>query len=444
MKILVVLPRFPYPLEKGDKLRAYYQIKTLSALGHEISLFCINHGKVKPADQACLQPYCHDITVVRLHKTGSGCRALRNFCRLRSLQAAYWCSPKAKKAFVETEQRVQPDVIYSQMVRTMPLVLQSQRPKVMDFQDCLSLNMLRNMQCYEISCPDGHGTTTAAQPCTTGNPHRARHSAHGRQKPYYRHRFSLRYFVYHYEFKMLRKIEALAFGKFNALTIISEPDRAALPCKNKESVQIVSNGVDLDYFRPQEAEKRYDVAFCGNMQYQPNVQTALFLVHQVMPLVWQRLPQATLLLAGATPAAAVRALAERRVTVSGTVADIRQCYAAAKVFAAPMQAGSGLQNKLLEAMAMEIPCVTNTLANAALGAKPGQEILVGNTAQEVADHILMLIGSQQQRDILADNARHFVRTSFSWSAMGSTLDGILRQAAASATPPSQKPPAPRQ
>jgi glycosyltransferase involved in cell wall biosynthesis len=417
MKILVVLPRFPYPLEKGDKLRAFYQIKELSALGHEISLFCITHEAVKANDVAQVRPYCRDIHIVRLRKAGSGCRAVRSFCSVHSLQTAFWCSPKAKRAFRRMEQHVQPDVIYNQMVRTMPLVLESTRAKVMDFQDCLSLNMLRNMQKYELSLPTDNNPTCSSRKS-------------GKQRYYYRHRPSVRYFVYHYEFKMLRRMEVEAFNRFNALTIISEPDRMALPCKENEQVHIVPNGVDFDYFRPQEVEKQYDVAFCGNMQYSPNVQTAKYLVQQVMPLVWQQKPQARVLLAGATPGAAVRALADDpRVVVSGTVPDIRHCYAAAKVFAAPMQAGSGLQNKLLEAMAMEIPCVTSSLANAALGATPGQEILVGDTPQEVAQHILLLLNSRQQSDIQADNARHFVRTHFSWQAATQKLATILQQAA---------------
>ncbi len=415
MKILVVLPRFPYPLEKGDKLRAYHQIKGLHALGHEIHLFCVSHGKVIDADRLQLQPYCKTIRVVRLSKVDSGLHAFGEFCRVRNLQGAYWSAQKAKKAFYKMEHDVQPDVIYNQMVRTMPLVLHSRTPKVMDFQDCLSLNMLRNMQHYETALPQH-----------IGKAHHLAGKKRSKVSSYYRHSTSLHYFIYHYEFKTLRSMEAEALRKFNALTIISEPDRQALPVRERERVQLLPNGVDFDYFVPRpDAEKHYDIAFCGNMQYKPNVLTAIYLVKQVMPLIWKEMPQAKLILAGATPAAAVSALAEPRVCVSGTVPDIRDCYAGAKVFAAPMQAGSGLQNKLLEAMAMEIPCVTSSLANAALGAKSGSEVLIGDTPQEVAQHILTLLNSRQQRDILADNARHFVRNAFTWSAMSKRLESIL-------------------
>lgn len=404
MKILVVLPRFPYPLEKGDKLRAFNQIKGLRAQGNDIILFCLSHEHVRNEWQEALRPYCSAIYVVKVSNVSSLLRVLGAFICHRCLQTAYWNSSKSRRLFRQVEQLHRPDVIYSQMVRTIPIVQQSKCRKVMDFQDCLSLNMERNMLRFETSRPTGTADNGVHHYC---------------------HKASLRYFVYHYEFKKLRKLEEQAFSLFDALTIISQPDCDALPSSHRQEVYIVPNGVDLEYYHPQEAEKKFDVAFCGNMQYEPNIRTAVYLATQVMPLVWSKHPQARLLIAGATPVAEVWRLANERVEVRANVPDIRQCYASTKVFAAPMQSGSGLQNKLLEAMAMEIPCVTSSLANNSLGAE-GQEILVGDTPQEVARHILYLLDSQQQRDILTDNARHFVRTHYAWQVANEKLNAILQ------------------
>lgn len=396
-------------MEKGDKLRAYHQIKGLQAQGNEIVLFCLSHEHVRKEWKEAIHPYCSAIYVARLSKAGSLMRTLGALLHNRSLQTAYWCSSKARRLFQQVEQRCKPDVVYNQMVRTMPIVQHSRHCKVMDFQDCLSLNMGRNMARYEISRPDDEKPRS--------------------NKHYYCHKTSLRYFVYHYEFKNLRKLENQAFSLFDALTIISEPDRAALPSPRRREVHIVPNGVDVGFYRPKEEEKKFDVAFCGNMQYEPNIRTAVYLAMQVMPLVWEERPEARLLIAGATPVAEVWRLASDRIEVRANVPDIRQCYASTKVFAAPMQSGSGLQNKLLEAMAMEIPCITSSLANSSLRAKAnGQEILVGDTPRQVARHILYLLGSQQQRDILADNARHFVCTHYTWQAANSTLNAILASA----------------
>lgn len=390
MKILVVLPRFPYPLEKGDKLRAYNQVRCLSELGNEIYLFCVSHSKVEQSHIEELRKYCREVVVCHLNKPSSYYHLLRNFFHTKSVQMGYWDSKHSRRAYKAFEKEVQPDVLYSQMLRTMPLVARSSVPKVMDFQDALSLNMERRMQ----ACP----------------------------------RKGLRHAAYHFEFKMLRSTEYNSFTIFDDLTIISEPDSEAIPHHKNREIKIVPNGVDFDFFHPIDCEKKYDVVFCGNMQYQPNVQTSIYLAEKVMPLVWQVLPNATLLLAGATPVRKVRSLENDRVKVSGSVDDIRLCYAAAQVFAAPMVSGSGLQNKLLEAMAMQMPCVTSTLANDALGATPDKEVLVGDTPQEVADHIIDLLQSAQERDSLAQAGHAFVKEHYSWMTFTRKLNDILYKA----------------
>ena len=385
MKILVVLPRFPYPLEKGDKLRAYYQIKELSR-NNEVYLFCVSHTKVLPEHIEAVRPYCREIHVVRSPRLVNYKNVLRNYLSTKSLQIGYWDSRKARKEYKAFEARVNPDVLYSQMVRTMPLVSRSLRPKVMDFQDALSMNAERRME----------------------------HS-----------RFPWHY-VLHYEFKMLRSTEYNAFKIFDALTIISEPDAEAIPCRKDSVINILPNGVDFDYFCPLEREKRYDVVFCGNMSYEPNVRAARYLARQVMPLVWQVLPGARLLLSGAAPKQKVSDLSDDRIVVSGFVEDIRESYASARLFAAPMQTGSGLQNKLLEAMAMRMPCVTTDIANDSLHAENGREVLVGNTAQAFADHIVRLLKDPDYADTIAAAGQAFVRRSYSWERTGRQLEEILR------------------
>ena len=387
MKILVVLPRFPYPLEKGDKLRAYHQIRTLAA-HHEVYLFALSHHSVSSESLQQMRQFCKEIRIYRLSRLMGAFRVLRCFFGVKSLQMGYWFSPKARKQYRRFEAEVQPDVLFNQMVRTMKYVSWSDYPKVMDFQDALSMNVERRM----------------------------------------RERHGLSYFVLHYEFKMLRSAEYNAFKIFDELAIISQPDSEAIPQHKDSRIHILPNGVDFDYFQPMQVEKKYDLVFCGNMQYKPNIDASRFLVGEVMPLVWQRHPEARLMLAGATPKAAVRQLASDRVVVTGSVDDIRPCYAQSRLLVAPMRIGSGLQNKILEAMAMGIPCVTTALANASIGAVDGQQILLGANAQELADAIVRLLEDEALRHTLADNAMQFVHQHFSWEAAGEKLESILLQA----------------
>lgn len=395
MKILVVLPRFPYPLEKGDKLRAYNQIVELSK-HHSVSLFCVSHQRVTEEQIAALRPYCADIRVVHLNRLVCYCHVVRNWFTARSLQIGYWQTARARHAYRSFERKVQPDVVYNQMVRTMYLVSRSKYPKVMDFQDALSMNTERRMD----------------------------------------HSRGLWHYILHFEFKMLRAAEYKAFSIFDALTIISETDADAIPHKRNLDIAIVPNGVDFDYFKPQlsstvtsQLPTHYDICFCGNMAYAPNVNASNYLISQVMPLVWQRRPQTTVLLAGASPKHSVSRLgaADRRVDVSGSMPDIRAAYAASSVFVAPMQIGSGLQNKLLEAMSMQLPCVTTSLANAALGAQPGRQVLVADTPQAFADALLSLLQDPTLASSIARDGNAFVHQHFGWHAAVAKLETILNE-----------------
>ena len=387
MKILVVLPRFPYPLEKGDKLRAYHQIVELSKR-HDIYIFCVSHMKVTPESIEALRPYCKDIRVLRLNKVMCAINIVRNWFSSKSLQMGYWNTSHSKRVYKAYEREVQPDVVYNQMVRTMPLVARSKYPKVMDFQDALSMNTERRME-------------------------RSR---------------GLWHYVLHYEFKMLRSSEYNAFSLFDALTIISEADSEAIPHKKNGEIKIVPNGVDFDFFRPDAVTvpKEHDIVFCGNMSYAPNVSAARYLVEKVMPLVWAKRPSTTLLLAGASPKHSIWRLGlEDRVTVSGWVDDIRTAYASSRLFVAPMLIGSGLQNKLLEAMAMQMPCVTTSLANIPLGATNGDQLLVGDDAETLAEHIVSLLDNTELSTRFADSGHRFVHENYSWSAAVKPLEELL-------------------
>ncbi len=382
MRILVLLPRFPYPLDKGDKLRAYHQIVEL-AKQHEVYLFALSHNKVKNDDYDHLHTLCTAVDYVRLHWWESAWGILKAFLSGKPLQLGYWDSCRARRAYTRWEHQVQPDVVYCQMVRTIPTVTGSTCRKVLDFQDALSLNTRRRME-----------------------------RSHGLMK-----------MILRYECRALQRTEQEALHLFDATTVISAVDQAALD----PSVHIVPNGVDTDYFNVASHQRSiaYTIVFTGNMSYAPNVDAACWLVKEIMPLVWKQCPYGVkVLIAGADPKPAVKALAGPKVTVSGRLPDIRDAYASAKMFVAPMRIGSGMQNKLLEAMSMGLPCVTTTLAATPLGAKNFEHLLIGDSAAQLADLIVKLNIDELHRSI-ADGGRRFVQEHFSWPAAVAPLDQLL-------------------
>ena len=235
------------------------------------------------------------------------------------------------------------------------------------------------------------------------------------------------------EYRRLKRYEAEIFDDFDVRSIISEPDRALFPHERRDEILIIPNGVDHDYFKPQDREKKYDLVFTGNMSYPPNVNAVEYLADEIMPIVWKALPETKLYIAGATPDPKVKKAASDRIVVSGWLDDIRDAYAQSRIFIAPMRIGTGLQNKLLEAMSMRLPAITSPLANASLGAKPDEEILVGSSAEEMAQHIITLLTDQVKAERLAQAGYDFTNRVYDWgkatqileNAMSSTLNSKL-------------------
>ena len=161
------------------------------------------------------------------------------------------------------------------------------------------------------------------------------------------------------------------------------------------------------------------------MNYPPNIESVEYLVNKVMPLVWSKSGNVQLLISGASPNKKVMALKSDRVHISGWVDDIRDNFAQSKILVAPMQISIGLQNKLLEAMAMQIPCITSTLANNAIGAIHNNQIMVADTPEEYATYIIQLLQDQQKAKQIGINGYRFVINNFNWSGTTALLEKLL-------------------
>ena len=388
MKLLVLLSRFPHPLDKGDKLRAFHQLRCLAAR-HEICLFALSDEDVTPEADAAVRPLCRGGLVVhRLRRPGIARNLSWALAAGRPLQVGYFYDAQAQRRFDEVLVRFQPAHIYCQLIRTAEYV----RPHAgrwrmtLDYMDVFSAGMARR----------------ATQ-------------APAWQRP-----------VLALEARRLCAYEAAAFGWFRHHTIISDQDRQLIQHPRRNEIQLVLNGIDTEYFQPQPGTPpECEVLFCGNMAYHPNVDAAVFLAEEIMPLVRQRHPEARLLVAGTTPVARVLALAGPQVRVSGWVPDIRAAYAAARVFVAPMRVGTGLQNKLLEAMAMRLPCVTTSLANNALGGTNGQELRVAADAPALATAIADLLDDPARAEALAARGLAFVRARYDWPGATARLEALF-------------------
>jgi glycosyltransferase involved in cell wall biosynthesis len=158
------------------------------------------------------------------------------------------------------------------------------------------------------------------------------------------------------------------------------------------------------------------------MGYVPNVEGARYLVQEILPLLLRQFPAIKVLIAGARPTALVQSLASDNVTVTGWVEDIREAYASAKLFVAPLFLGSGQQNKILEAMAMKIPCVTSTLVNNAIGATPNEAIVLADDKVAFAKQITTLLQHPNHIDAISTAGLAYVQKHYSWESYVQILE----------------------
>jgi sugar transferase (PEP-CTERM/EpsH1 system associated) len=385
VKIVVILSRVPYPLEKGDKLRAFNQIKQLSK-SNEIILFALSDSGYDEKAENELRKYCSVISIIRFSKITILFNLIRTLFNGKPFQVGYFYFKSAQKKVDALIKKHQPDHIYCQLIRTAEYAKgYSTIPKTLDYMDVFSKGMERR-----------------------------KYSAPFYLKP-----------LLGIEYRRLIKYENKIFNYFNNKTIISGQDKNLIPHPQKNDIVVVPNGVDTDFFKPLPCKKEYELLFNGNMNYPPNIESVQYLVNKIMPLVWKQLPNTRLLISGATPHPKVLELKSDKVIISGWVDDIRENFMKCKILIAPMQISIGLQNKLLEAMAMKLPCVTSVLANNALGAVNNQQIMVAQTPEEYAECIFVLLKDENKAKQLAENAYQFVNDNFNWESKTRILENLF-------------------
>lgn len=386
MKLLILTSRFPYPIEKGDKLRIYHQIRHLSQ-EHEICLVSISDRPVKDSDKEHLHQYCSEVHIFPIAKPGIVWSLFKGIFSARPFQVQYFYRKRFHKKILKIVEEFQPQRLYCQLIRMAPYIQGIESSKTLDYMDCFSVGMERRVAVSK----------------------------------------GLKKVLYAWEANKLKKYEEAVFTFFNSHSIISEQDKELLPGPYASKVAVVPNGVDTEYFQSKpDTEPKYELVFVGNMGYAPNVIAARYLALRVLPEIRKTHPDTQLLLAGARPGKNVLELEnEPGVKVGGWFEDIREAYASGKIFVAPLFSGSGQQNKILEAMAMEIPCVSTDLVNNAINASEEQEILLAKDLASFVNHCLNLLENPKTATRIGKKGRKFVQKQYSWENSMKLLEDLL-------------------
>ena len=229
----------------------------------------------------------------------------------------------------------------------------------------------------------------------------------------------------------MRRFEADEYARFRRVVVVTERDRDALWALDRAlRVDVIPNGVDAEFFSPLSFDERQQtVVFHGAMNFAPNVRAAEYLATQVWPIVRRRRPDARLKIVGRAPVRKIRALETiDGVEVTGEVEDVRPWLRHGRVYACPMLTGTGIKNKLLEAMASGMACVVTPLALSGTQAVPGRDLLVADGAEALATQIVRLLDDDDLATRLGEAARWYVRTEHDWRAVAHAYERVYEAA----------------
>lgn len=388
MRILFVTPYVPSRI----RVRPFNLIKLLSTI-HDIALVSLIVDDYERAMVKDIEEYCVSVDLVRLPKWQAYAHCLLALPTAIPLRVAYYRSPAFAQRIKEVILRQNIDVVHGELIKVVPalkdVLADKSIPVLYDSVDCISWFLQQQMD-------------------TT-------------------HNLLKKAFVYS-ELQKMRRYERRALANFDQLIITSASDRDRLQklTGRLNNIEVVSNCVDTDYFTPWIGPRAADsLVFCAKLDYFPNAQAMLHFCENILPLIWQQCPQVHLTIVGNNPPKAVRALAaDKRITVTGYVPDIRPYLGTASVALAPLKVAAGTQFKVLEALSMSVPTVTTPRCSRAIGAEDGVHLLVAEEPAAYARAIVRLLKDPVIAETLGRAGRKFVIEHYSWAGTAATLERL--------------------
>ncbi|EKD57857.1 MAG: Glycosyltransferase [uncultured bacterium] len=391
MKILMITPYLPYPLVSGGQIRTYNLLKNL-APKHQITLASFIREDAERKYLNELMPFCRKIIIFKRRKAWSPVNIiLAGITPFPFLVSIYFdISVRSKiKRELESENY---DLIHAETFYVMPNIPQTKIP----------IFLVEQVIEYLVY-----------QSFVKGLP---------------LWMFFIKPFLLADVFK-IKWWERYYWRKAKRLAAMSDDDRLFIQNHSPLKVDVIANGVDIDYFAKTEKlkPKSPTVLFVGQFKWLPNRDATKFLVEEIWPKIKSQIKTAKLWIVGRNPPLDILKFTGPDVQVDGEVEDVRLAYAKADVLLAPIRNGRGTKYKILEAMATNTPIIGSKLAVEGIHIRNGKEAFVAETASDLAAKTLEVLKNPKLGQELASRAYQLVKSQYDWKKISSELDRVYQE-----------------
>ena len=415
MKILFLAHRIPYPPNKGDKIRSFNEIKYLSQ-NHEIHLACLADDLNDLKYTKNLKKYCKIVNIIPLKLKTAKFKTIFSLLNKKPLSVSYFYSKRLQKIInhllstnnydaIICFSSSMAEYIFRSIVHGQWLLVRNNKPSPNNQR--LSTKLI--MDFVDIDSDKWKQYAEHVRPP-----------------------FSL---IYKLESNRLAQYERKVAKIFHYSIFVSKKEAELFYMQNPDidNILAIPNGVDFDYFNPyqllannqQLASNHPILLFTGAMDYYANVDGVIWFCKKIFPYLIKKYPKLKFYIVGRNPTSAIKKLVNSNIIITGYVDDIRPYYQIATVYIAPLRIARGIQNKILEAMAMAKPVISTSKAFEGIEATPNKDLLLADSEKEFIEKITMLLKNPEKRKSLEISARQTVEKNYSWQYNLKILEEIL-------------------
>lgn len=390
--VLFLTPRFPFPLIGGDRVKPYYLLKYL-ALKYNVTLITFFQGyKIDEKYLEEIKKLGVKVRIVYLNPLKAGLNAFFYSFKKFPLEIGFYYNREFQKIVDYEITNHQPEIAFSFFMRTAEYLKNHKVKKILIAEDCRTVYQNRSfLESFNI-----------------------------KQK-----------LVRYWEWKKLAKYEPKIVNYFNFTTLVTNNDIEAMKLQNDSvNYRLLTNGTNTDFFMLPFENKRKGILFAGKLDIWANVIMIKKIITEIFPLICQSLPEAELTIVGANPPISVKKLIEEsknKINFYSNVPSMLPYLQNAQVFLHPHSGASGIQNKLIEAMACGLPVVTSNTGNQGIDGTDGKQLMIANNTEEFANKVIQILLNQNLAFEVGQNARKHIEEKLSWNAVYVQLDYLIEE-----------------